>query len=495
MLSREKILLLLFFVAYLVYHFYTLVISPLPWFDETYFVSISKSFAETGKFVAEVSKEMGRKEERFTYGPVFFLLQAMSYKIFGFSIISFRWISLVFGFLTVIMTAIISRRFNSSPKVFILLIVLFLLDPFLNMVLHEGRMDLVAIFFMLVSIHLLFKGIDTERYKLYFFSGLSSSVALLTTPRVAFIYIALGLILLFSLEGKSLKQSLLKIALWIAPIIFLYTAWVFYAFGGFIELYLYYKNLSGHFLGGSLYIPKHEKLLIAMTALAVIIGIVQKGLLYFNKMVIMALLSIGLFYLIVRDYGPYSTLVLPFYYFLLVQGIIESKLSFKNYSLYPLLLIFIFNISFFAVKSVQVLAEAEIKDSKLADQFIKDNIAVGSKVIGDAQFYYSVIKAGSEYRLYDQYFSDEQRERLLREEFDYDYFIVSERAEEMQAAKVAVFLKNGQFKKVATLKVPESELAKRIGSLGIVSTTDRHGYNATILVRIKDYDTQLALRK
>lgn len=495
MLSRENILLVLFFITYMIYHVYTLAISPLPWFDETYFVSISKSLAETGKFVAEVSKEMGRKEERFTYGPVFFMLQAMSYKVFGFSIYSFRWIPLVFGFLTVMMTAIVLRRFNSSPKVVGLMIVLFLLDPFLNMVLHEGRMDLVVIFFMLISMHLLFKGMETERYKMYFFSGLSSSVALLTTPRVAFLYIALGLILLFSLEGKSLKQSLLKISLWIAPIIFLYTAWVFYAFGGFKELYSYYQRLSGEFLGGSLYIPKHEKLLIAMTILAVIIGIIQRGFSFFNKMVIMSILSIILFYMIVRDYGPYSTLILPFYYFLLVQGVKDSKLSFKNYSLYPLLIIFIFNLSFFTVKAIQVIAEADIKDPKLADQFIKDNIAIGSKVIGDAQFYYSVIKAGSEYRLYDQYFSDEQRERLLREEFDYDYFIVSERAEEYQAEKIAVFLKNGQFKKVATLKYPESELAKRIGRLGIVSSAERHGYNATILVRIKDYDTHLALTK
>lgn len=496
MSPKIKIPLLIFVLAYFVFHIYTLPLNPLPWFDETFFVSIAINFAEKGNFIAEVSKEMWNEQEIFYHGPVFYFLQSLSYKVFGFSIVTFRWIPFVFGIFTVLATGIILRYFYPSITLFLLLVITFSLDPFLNLSLHEGRMDLIAVFFMLFSVIFLLKGIKEDKMNYFFLSGLSSAIALLTTPRVAIVFIAVGIVFLFSLEGKSLKKSLRKILYWGMPVLLLYYSWTLYAFGGIAELYEYYQNLratTAEYVGGRRYVPKHEVFLIFITAISVIYGIIKKRSAYFNEAVIISFISIVLFYVVVYDYGPYSTLILPFYYFLLFHGISDLKFSWKNFSLYLFLLIFFFNLSFFGIKSLHTLSEAEIRNPEVADAFVKNNIPKGSRVIGGPEYYYSVIKSGSDYRLYDQFLEDETRERLLREVYDYEYFIITDRSIDKDPQKVAYFLQQAEFIKVAELKMPESELSQFIGSLGIVSTAEKHGYNAEIYVRIKNQKNPVAV--
>src|SRR6478735_4434527 len=146
---KAKILLALFFIAYLSFHFYTLDLNPLPWFDEVFFASISKSLSETGNLVPLAYKEFW-SQEILLYGPVHFLLESSSFKLFGFGIIQYRWITFFFGILVVITTVNLLKYYTSSLSLLILLFVSLVLDPFINLSMHEGRMDLVVTFFMLL---------------------------------------------------------------------------------------------------------------------------------------------------------------------------------------------------------------------------------------------------------------------------------------------------------------------------------------------------------
>ena len=136
-----RILLISFVVLYVFFHFYTLDLNPLPWIDEVFFASISKAFAETGKLTPLVSYEFWN-EEVLLYGPVHFLIASTSFKLFGFGIIQYRWITLVFGMFTIIVTANLLKYTNLSLRLLLLLVLCFALDPFIILSMHEGRMDL-----------------------------------------------------------------------------------------------------------------------------------------------------------------------------------------------------------------------------------------------------------------------------------------------------------------------------------------------------------------
>lgn len=493
MSSKVKIFFLLFAFIYLTYHLLTLSSNPLPWFDEVFFASISKNLLEFGTFVPEVSKETLKNEEVYLYGPIHFFLESFSFRIFGFGIFQYRWITFAFGIITILATAALFRLYHPSFKHYALLILLFALDPFMNLSMHEGRMDLPAVAFVLMAVYFLIKGLRAERPRYFFASGIFAVLAILTTPRVAFIILPFALVFLYLLEGRGLKEAVFYILLWAIPILVLYSCWLFYAFGGVTQLWDYYQQARGEYLGGRFYIPRQEYLLVLLTIGSVIIGFYQKEKKFFNATVVIALLAILLFYALIVDWGPYSALILPFYYFLLFHGLEGEELNFRTWKLYPLLLLFMFNLSYFSVKSFQIIAERDNRDPEVADKFIRSNIPEGSKVIGDGHYYYSVVKAKSSYRIFDQYLSTEDRETVLREMYDYDYLIVSERSKAKDPETVKLFLKNAKFKKIAQLKTEPSELSKKIAELGIISNAEKHGYSAEIFVRVKEYKSPMAV--
>ena len=492
MSNKVKFVFLLFASLYLAYHIFTLSSNPLPRVDEVFFASISKSLLEYGTFVPEICRETLNGEEVYLYGPIHFFLESFSFRIFGFGIFEYRWITFAFGITTILSTAVLFRLYHPSFKHYCLLILVFALDPFMNLSMHEGRMNLVAVSFVLIAIYFLIKGLRTERLYYFFISGMFAVFAILTTPQVGFIILPAMLVFLYLMEGKNLKQSLLSIILWSLPVIVLYSCWMFYAFGGVAGLLKYYQQAHGEYFGGEFYIPRQEYLVILLATVSMIIGIYKKGKSYFNSLVAISLLSIFLFYALVVDWGPHSTLILPFYYFLIFHGFAEEELSARRWSFYPLLLLFIFNLSYFSLKSLQILSETENRSTKVADAFIKMNIPEGSKVIGDGQYYYSVVKAKSSYRIFDQYLSIEARERLLKEMYDYDYLIVSDRSRVKDPETVKFFLANAELKKVAQLKLDQSELSQWIAELGLFSNVERHGYNAEIFVRVKKYKSPMA---
>jgi hypothetical protein len=156
---KFKFLLALFAFSYFAYHLFTLHLNLYPWFDEVFFASMAKNFLEFGHLIPEVSKETFYGKQVFIYGPVHFFLEGFSFRVFGFGIFQYRWIVFAFGIVTIITTARLLRLYNISYKNYWLLIVIFSLDPFMNLSMHEGRMDLETITIMLMAIYFLIKGL------------------------------------------------------------------------------------------------------------------------------------------------------------------------------------------------------------------------------------------------------------------------------------------------------------------------------------------------
>ncbi|WP_157638315.1 hypothetical protein [Flexithrix dorotheae] len=147
--------------------------------------------------------------------------------------------------------------------------------------------------------------------------------------------------------------------------------------------------------------------------------------------------------------------------------------------------LFLFNIGFFFLKNFQVIESQKQRNHYKLGQFIKKNIPENSKVIGDPLFFYAVIGAGSDYQYFDLFSTLEERELNHRENYDYDYLIISEQTKLRNIGIANYYLKKAEFDTVATLNLPQTELSQSINNSGLVSEMEKNGYSCVILKRLK----------
>jgi 4-amino-4-deoxy-L-arabinose transferase-like glycosyltransferase len=483
-MNKKLIIVIAAAILYLLWHILTLSYYPLPWFDETYFASISLDFIQHGTFVPQVAYHAREGREALTYGPVYFFLTGLSQKLFGLGILQFRIVNLLFGFLCILVSLKIigSKELGFTA---ILFLGIFALDPFFNLCMHEGRMDLTALFFALLSLYFVLK----DGGKHIFYSAISASFALMTTPRSAIVIFGVVMILLMNAYKDNKYKPLVQ---WSFTLLALYALWLFYAFGDPLQYLDYYKALQNNenqvnhdFLGGRFYIPRQEYVLISVAVFSVVFNFIKKKIDFPDLLSSVSIAVILLFYVIVLDWGPYSALIIPFYYILIFNKD-EFTWSFSNPKLYMLMILLTHNVSYFTIKSAHIISSMQQRDPALADKFVTGHIPAGSKVVGDALYFYAVKKSGSDYQFFDKYASLEIREQRHREDYNYDYIIITDQSLKREPEAVAIYLENSRFKKVAELNIAPSVLNQKISALGLVSNTENSGYNAVIYLRIKD---------
>ncbi len=183
------------FVLVLALGFATLNISPLPWYDEVDFASITHSYAQNKSFTCSANDLYFpvKGTEVLYYGPVYFVLTGIITKLFGFGIFQFRVLNFVSGIVCVYLFIKLFERLSGKQctPVNKLIIALLMVSDYTYMQdMHSGRMDLLAL--MLVLIGLLLADSSSRRIWLNFsLSGFFIAAALLTTPRVYFVCTAL----------------------------------------------------------------------------------------------------------------------------------------------------------------------------------------------------------------------------------------------------------------------------------------------------------------
>ena len=422
------------FISLIGFHFFTLDIYPLPWFDEVYFASISNSFLEKGNFIPEVVQVVKGEREALAYGPGYFWLTSCWIKITSFSIFNFRFISFLFAVLSTIVL------FRITKSKFALLL---LLDPFFCICLHHARMETTAVFFVLLAYYFLKKS-KVEMASLIF------SVAFLITPRV-FIFIPAFFLFLF-LKKMEFKKLAISSCIFIS----IYSSWIMYKFESFLNWFFYYASAIGGnstavsgFFWGELYIPKHEYVLIILAAISILYKIFIKS--RPSNEVFMSILIVGTFYIFIKDWGYYSSLIIPFYYLIILGNLCDIKIEHKTMILTPLLT---FGVVYLCYKSSLLFkTDFNLKNSSEKKLFAYFN--AGDKLIGPARFYYLAKEKGCRYQLYDKYGSAEECISRLKENYDYDYII-----SEPSNAYVKEYLKSNDHVSLMDFKmaVPSSLL-------------------------------------
>lgn len=461
--------------------------SPLPWFDEVYFASITDAFLNGEGFLPKVAATMQHQETTAAYGPIYFWLIAFSVKVFGFNPFGIRIIALLAGILSVLLSYKLLSK-HSSKAIALFGVALLSFDPFWNVCLKQGRMDMLCVAFILGGLLLIS---DKKNHReLTYLIGSSSlfGLSILTNPRSGIILIPVFVFLLWQLAVIHKNPKL--VLGFLIPSVVLYFLWIIVGFGGFNEWYSFYSGLLAGgdttavhgYLGGRGYIPKHEWLLIITAIFCAVTKLIAAGQKAFNWFDLTILSYLLCYYILVLDWGPYSVYVIPLFYVIIIKTIHGTSLK-PLWILAPLAL---FNVAFVGLKTLYEISSLQARKTTHIESFINSHIPKGSKVIGSDSFYYVNRNAGNEYELSNRCGTLQQRSEALMNQFDYDYLIIGTNETILQPEVSDYFLKMHSLNRVARFEDNPSSFSNFLISIPFFDSIEKHGYACTLYQRVKD---------
>ena len=491
--SGNKVLLvgaILFFL----YHLLTLAISPLPWFDETFFASMTASFNSTGELNL-LAAPFAYDGEMLLYGPVYFWITSLFTQILGLDIVSFRLPGVIFGFLSILVFYKVARLF--LPKqITCLAVVALSFDPLFNANMHSGRMDMVALFFALASIFIYQKHVSDMKGSLFgpfLISGIIFAVALLTTPRIGILLIAFVVCQLSAISQKSIAR-LLQLTVFAGSIGITYIAWILFSFGSFSGFLQYYLGFLEYLGGGYYSYPVQQLPLTVIMVVSSIVGITLDFKRFLSPLVQLSLTSVALFYSVVYDTGQYSVIIIPFKYAIIGSAvmILYDKVHSVNKAYSVILrsnflgIILLGNVLLFTMKVITIYISSETRNPVYISSFVKRNIPPQSRVIGDESHFYAVTKASSEFQYIHLFKKDLEREEYQRNVYNYDYIIWSDRLQRDYPALLDVYKRKSKIIEVAEFKNNKNKkLAFAERALKSLNVPVDITYNCVIYKRLK----------
>lgn len=394
--------------AYILFSILTTSVYQLPWFDDVYYADVAWSFLMHGDFSAIIDRP--RDINAFFHVPLFAVLQAGVFKLFGLGVWQVRLLPLLSGLAVFLILANLVSQATRSVKYTVFFMLLFISDRAINFSLHSGRPDMLALLFVLLSI-LLFE--QTLKRKRLFWStvgailaGLLLSAGFLTGLRMAVATVPCVL-LLFLYKPEQRRgvycYSLIIYGMMAALPVAL---WLWYAYGGVLEAYTTTSNLdgfSGHFgflssITGNVFRRVYEipKMLLFYSAIGC--------LFYWNReqvrqnffFCMYSLITLG-FILFVLERGPYRAMFFPFVYYSIIVAIYYSANgNLKKIGQFALAVVLSINILLSMPRMMYLAMHwSLLQQDKVAEQ-IYLAIPPGSRVITDYRFYFILRENGCE---------------------------------------------------------------------------------------------------
>lgn len=458
--DRQQLFFYLVFFFLVLWSLFTLSYSPLVWVDEAILASYTHSFIEGNG----ISMELDHGDFVPLYGPVFFLIQTCFIKIIGFSPFGFRLCNCVFAFLSIIVFGKLLGNMQIRKDVTFFFMLLFATDVLFVSNSHSGRMEFVALFFVLLAYWAYFKT-DGKDGKKALAISLVLTLSFMTTPRIAVIAIPIAVAELYRLLKKRMW---LTSTFYVLIPVLLYYLWILYAFGSINSMLDYYlkpsqtspdASLVDRFVSGgtSLFIPKWQIPLIVTSVLCVVHSICNR---YFGRLLLF-ITPICLFYILVVDTGTYSILIIPFYLLIICGCVAEimhvHSSKWKRIIKFALLCCIVLNGGIFLFKGANVICTLNTRDHEAMSTWLKKNVPVGSKLAGTYAFYYAAVDNDCPYRrLEHEYLNAKGLHDDLLNNYKVEYLIVSE-DQLMPEMKKCFPLFQKEIRKVASYKPVEGD--------------------------------------
>lgn len=454
-----------------VYHCFTLNLFPLPWFDEVHFAGISKSLAEAGNLKSHFLTFTKGNENSLSYGPVFFAIQAISIKLLGFNIYSTRLPTLLFGYLSIIMVYLIGIRVSKSYTKSSLVSSIFIIDLFYSTNMHEARMETLITCLFLTGLLILLKENLTQTKKVIT-TAIIAVTCFSTSPRSFVLILPLVALLMYQTTEKHINMMALFFTIFLG----FYSIWILFAFDGFQEWIQHYLNvIKGNktavngYLGGNFYIPSSQYILIG--TLLCLIYLNKTKLKTPTKFVLIA--TIIIFYSTVYDWGNYSSLILPSFYLLIILLIEKVSLHKTFFYLAPLI---VFNVFFFSIKSTSIILEQENRNHHKIATELKQIVPKKSKVIGDDIMLYVAEQNNWNFQVFTHYKELNEREKSLRENFKFEYLIISKQFLKKKKQEVDYFIKKNQLTMIHKKELEPHSINFLLQKIHL-STMEKYGYS------------------
>lgn len=473
--------------AYLLYHLFTLQLSPLPWFDEVVYADITDSYIHNQFFDLKLSPVFSQGEV-LCYGPVYFYLQSLICKLAGFDAFQFRLLNFVSGLLIVVLGSLLLKRANLGKPWILFFVTALLTETLYNQVLHSGRMDLVAVLWMLLSYRHYFLFVDSRKKAHLLLAAFFLSTALLTTPRILFAcsFYAVDFVWL---AFRYRKFSLLKPYLLMGVIAGLvYTCWVYMAYGSYANYIDSLFQLNEYIGNPSLFssIVRYKYHIGLWLCLLILLPAYLLNKPAFSAVekqtLLICLANILGFHLLVREAGPYTAMVMPFY--LLFICIVLARCTVRYRPLKVLVyLLLIPNIILFVLKGLVVLKTWEERSPAQVEKTISRAIPRGSRVVGNFQYYYALKNNGCSYECIELGDNIQNRFRHQSQVFDFDYLVVNDNY--VNAAS-RYYLRSANYQRIDLLIGRDIDFRSGIFALmkraGFIEPA---GYNGVIYKRIR----------
>lgn len=391
--------LFLLAVCYLLVSILTISVYQLPWFDDVYYADVAWSFLTQGDFSALIDRP--RNTNAFFHVPLFSVIQAGVFKLFGLGLWQVRILPLLSGLTVFLILANLVFQATRSAKYTFLFMLLFISDRAINFSLHSGRMDMLALLFVLLSILLFERTLKWRGLALStvgaLLAGLLLAAGFLTAMRVAIATIPCVLLLfLYKPERRgAFCYSLVVFGVMAAlPVI----GWIWYAYGGVAGAYATTTNLdqfSDHFgflssIIGNVFrriyeIPKMVLFYGAITYLFFKRGELVRQNFFFCMY---ALITSG-FIMFVLERGPYRAMFFPFVYFTIIAAVYATtNVTIKRIGQFALVGVLGLNIFLSMPRIIYLLMNwPVIQHDKVVEQ-IYSEIPTGSRIITDYRFYF-----------------------------------------------------------------------------------------------------------
>jgi 4-amino-4-deoxy-L-arabinose transferase-like glycosyltransferase len=412
---------------------FTLNISPLPWYDEIDFASITHSYMDNKTFVCTANDLYfpGKNTEVLYYGPVYFWVNSVLLKVFGTGMVQFRIVNFLSGLACISLFIKIFSRLNGKtyhPATKIVFAFLVLSDYTYMQDMHSGRMDLLALLFVLAGILLA----DTSSKKLvpaFLLSGVLIATGLLTTPRMYIIILPYYGYLLYEYIRTRRRNILIGLVCATLAATILYFAWIIIAFGTPAKFISYLNTGTSYFdtaAGGFFLLysemPFYQAVYYVALLILIVLAVIRdyKILLIPGNMI--ALGTIVLFLAFGGGSVINMCLVTGFLGMLLINlgnAVTNDKNVFVS-------LLLIINVSLAGYKYAVVLRNYGQRSSKELDKWVQTMIPQQAKVVADDKYYYAVVKDGSKFQYFARGGGEEERVAYHKNVWKADYLLVSD---------------------------------------------------------------------
>ncbi len=201
---------------------------PPVWPDEAFILDTAETFNQTGELATDIfgAAGMGLEKQALWYPPLYFYTLAAWIKVFGSTIESTRFLSLLLAFFALALVFFLIRKMFKENFLAVLGTALVAFDISFASSARMARMEMLCFFFQMVSlvIFYLIEQRKEKRYFAYLFVGVFSSLGILTHPLGLILPAVIFVYLLF--VGGTLKERVLKGFLIALPMVLFIGSWL-----------------------------------------------------------------------------------------------------------------------------------------------------------------------------------------------------------------------------------------------------------------------------